>query len=141
MSEAITRLDELTPVAQFVDCGKVTAREFISRDGHRFVGYRATPETTGFLVWERWGDFLHGFVDGAVYRCSTEAEARAWVLRGSMPQAMGRKRCAIARLLHSALCWHKHCIREGDRGTEGENHDTHALDHVDARQQRTNRTS
>ena len=80
MSEAITRLDELTPVAQFVECWKVTAREFISRDGYRFVGYRATPENAGFLVWERRGDFQHGFADRAVYRCSTEAEACAWVL-------------------------------------------------------------
>lgn len=80
MSETITDLDEITPVAQFVDCGTVTAREFLSRDGHRFVGYRATVDTGGFLAWERRGDFLHGFTNKTVYRFPTEEEARAWVL-------------------------------------------------------------
>jgi len=79
MPETITDLAEITPIAQFVDSGKVTAREFLARDGHRFVGYRATPDTAGFLAWERRGDFLHGFVDKTVYRFPSEEEARAWV--------------------------------------------------------------
>jgi hypothetical protein len=80
MPEAITNLDEITAVAQLIDCGTVTAREYLSRDGHRFVGYRATPDSNGFLAWERRGDFLHGFTDKTVRRFASEEDARAWVL-------------------------------------------------------------